>query len=126
MRSANSHDITDLLDEVLDSDDSDGMIGGCGPFSTNKMEIDVQAKEKAKNEVFSLFNKRSSSSSNLKKSKSLEHIPENVVSVLSAAARASNTSLENLGYDTGEEKENMEDDDDKMEDESPNDKMLDE
>jgi len=44
----------------------------------------------------------------MKKAKSLEHIPESVVSVLSAAARASNTSLEKLGYDT--EDDNMDED----------------
>ena len=90
MNPSNNHDITDLLDEVLDSDDdSDGMFEGCA------MEVDKEVKKQKVSEVFSLFDKKSKS-----KSKSLENIPDSVVTVLSAAARASNTSLDKLGYDT--------------------------
>ena len=98
MMSAQNHDITDLLDEVLDSDDSEIM------YDENAMEIDNKAKKTAaEQEIHDLFAKKSQKTG-MKKSKSLEHIPESVVTVLSAAARASNTSLEKLGYETEDDK----------------------
>merc|ERR1711976_863558 len=100
MMNPNSHDINDLLDECLDSDDdSDKELENCA------MDIDNSQAP----------------SQPLKKAKSLEHIPQAAITALSAAARASNTSLEKLGYESENDLKN-DAEDDKMEDDMADEK----
>ena len=76
--SAQNHDITDLLDEVLDSDDSEIM------YDENAMEIDNKAKKTAaEQEIHDLFAKKSQTG--MKKSKSLEKIKKERLSTIHLA-----------------------------------------